>query len=184
MSKAVDGAKWYEQGLKWKRRRKNGVSEWRGTWRNGPPLSFCRFFLVLTTVFFLTAVTTTVLSLLKVMAFLPGSLTFFFVCLVYGVVTWFAYQQHRIFSHLQEPDDLAAQMGMTPEELERLAEEKDIKPKVYFNDVPLYNPEDLIQAKILLRPSAEPVASATLLRAAAPTASPTEQEQLLRATES
>jgi hypothetical protein len=168
-------------GLKW-HGRKNGVSKWRGTWRKGPPLGFCRFFLVLTALLGLAGVTTLTLGLLKSLPALVASPALLLASLVYGVITWLSYRQRGQFLGLHEAEILAAEMGMTAEELERLVEEKDIKPKIYFNDVPLYSPEDLIQAKILLRPSSEPVTSETLLRAAAPAESTTDQAQLLRAT--
>ena len=76
---------------------------------------------------------------------------------------------------------LAEAMGISQEEFERLTEERDIKPDIYFNDVPLYDPDKLIAAKILLRPSSEPIQNETLLRAAMPTQSATETDQLLRA---
>ena len=111
----------------------------------------------------------------------PLSAILLLVGIVHTSIGVLSNRQRQTFSALQESEKLAAKMGITPEELERLIEERDIKPKIYFNDKPLYHPDELVQAKILLRASVQPVSGETLLRAASPASSTTETDQLLRA---
>ena len=168
------------QGLKWVRRRKNGVSEWRGSWRNGPPLWFCRIFGAVGGLMFFAGVIGSLVTLLTSQS-LNGFPVLIFVGLLYTTISAFAYKQRSIFMQLREPEQLAEQLGLSQEEIQHITEERDIKPKVYLNGIPLYNPDELVQAKVLLRASAEPVTENTLLRAASPALSATETEQLLRA---
>ncbi len=181
MASSPQNRRWYEQGLNWRGRRKDGVSDWRGTWRNGTPLWFCRLFTGLSVLFAFIGLGAGMATLFGVKALLFLALMMLFETTLFGVITWFMYQQRKRFLKLRDTAGLAEAMGVSQEELERLADERDIKPDVYFNDVPLYDPDKLIAAKILLRPSAEPVANETLLRAAMPSQSTTETEQLLRA---
>ncbi len=172
---------WYEQGLKWKGRRKDGVSDWRGTWHSGPPLGFCRFFTILSVLFAFIALGAGIAALRGVREMIFLTLLMLFETTLFGVISWFCYKQRDRFLKLRDTVGLAEAMGISQEELQRLTEERDIKPDLYFNDVPLYDPDKLIAAKILLRPSSEPVKNETLLRAAMPSQSATETDQLLRA---
>ena len=178
-----ENKRWYEQGLKWKGR-KNGVSEWRGSWRNGPPLWFCRFFTGLSVLLGFIALGTGIMSLLGATSAWAVAGGLGFEAALFGAVTRMMYRQRDQFLKLRDTAGLAEAMGISQEELKRLAKERDIKPDVYFNDVPLYDPEKLIAAKVLLRPSSQSAANETLLLAAMPTQSSTETEQLLRASTS
>jgi|GEM_PF-5338019 len=169
-------------GLKWVGRRKDGVSEFRGTWRKGPPLLFCRLFGISGGASLAVGAVGLLVSLLVTgLKTAPPSAILLLVGIVNTSIGVLSNRQRQTFSSLQESEELAAGIGITPEELERFIEERDIKPKIYFNDKPLYHPDELVQAKILLRASVQPVSGETLLRAASPAPSTTETDQLLRA---
>ena len=168
-------------GLKWAGRHKDGISKYRGTWRNGAPLWFCRIFTGLGLGLLTAGMITVTYALLTHNAIYAFGGVLLLVGVVFTTIGALCYKQHRFFAQLFETDELTEQMGLTSEEIARLAAESNIKPKVYFNDVPLYHPDELIQARSLLRASDQPVKDEILLRAASPTSSATETEQLLRA---
>lgn len=168
-------------GLKWAGRHKDGASKFRGTWRKGPPLWFSRMFLTMAVVFGCAGLGLGFFALVGNVALLVPAIVLGSVSAIYTLVSLISYRQRDKFLRLQEPSAVAEELGIPQEELGRLVEERDIKPDLYFNDVPLYDPNKLVAAKVLLRASEQPVSNDTLLRAASPAPSMTETEQLLRA---
>lgn len=84
--------------------------------------------------------------------------------------------------HLQTPDQIRTQMGMDDDLFYAWREEQTIKPHININGTDYYRPADFVDAGTLLRASAQPVTSETLLRPAA-SMEQDAGEQLLRASE-
>jgi hypothetical protein len=159
---------------------KDGVPKWEGSWKNGPPLWFCRMFLGLTVGLLTIAVIAGIFGLTGGDAGAKTAATILgLVSAVYAVITKLMYGQNRRIAGLRSQATVAEQLGMDEETLQRLVENNKIKPRYIINDEPMYAPEDFDEKGILLRASASPLSTETLLRPATGQ-SETRRDKLLR----
>ncbi len=89
----------------------------------------------------------------------------------------------RNLARLKTADELAVEFGSTPETVRRMAEAHSIRPHININNDDLYEPDEFLASRSLLRGASMPVSSATLLRPVEPRATRTTSETLLRAVE-
>lgn len=153
---APGGEKYPLAGLKWRGKSKDGVHQWVGKWR-GAPKWFLGMFLGIA-------------ALMAVGAAFDSAarIPLAFSSLFYIIITVVMYQQRVKFMRLTTREELAKQMGMDPDELEQSLRVSGVKPSILMNDIPMYDPQLVNPASILLRP-ADPVSAEHLLRPAGST---------------
>jgi hypothetical protein len=80
-------------------------------------------------------------------------------------IAWYMRRHYAWLKNLATVEQVAADLEVDAEGLDRLAKGREIKPRVILDGVPHYNLNDLGEAALLLR-SSSPPNEETLLRAA------------------
>ena len=105
--------------------------------------------------------------------------------LVFTSVGLAARHMRRHVSRLAPADQVGASLGLDEKALVRLAEQRNIRPRIILNEEPYYDPTDFVDALSLLRgSSAQSTAPDLLLRPAQSVGETTCPTSLLRATDS
>ena len=169
----------------WIGRTKDGVNRWVGA-PKGPSERACRNSLrygiamaVVGTIAALAALTYSgANSPLAFLALIGG---------IHGVVftvlgIWLRKMQGNL-AKLKSVEEIAKEFGSTPETVQRLADARNIRARININDNNLYDPEEFVASRSLLRGASSPLMPETLLRAAQPTAFKAASKALLRPVE-
>lgn len=156
----------------------NGVPKWRGGWKNGPPLWFCRMFLA----FGITLLTAGILTGLFASGNASEATTALYLTgTTHSIVSAIMFRWRRNYEAQMPVEKICERLGVDAETVRQIAVEKDIKPRSIINEQPMYNLHDFGDVGTLLRASEAPVSADTLLRAVDSAPSSTPQEELLRA---
>ena len=175
--------KWFMQyQFNWVGRTKDGVNRWMGAPR-GPSERMCKYM----TYYGVAAGTVSLCAALTVAIrpqMWPGLLVLVLVGGIHGLVfmiigRWLLNMKRRL-ARLKTAEEMAEEFGSTLETVQRLAEAHSIRAQININNVNLYDPEEFIASRSLLRGASAPVAPDTLLRAAEPTGTSSPPETLLR----
>ena len=146
---------------------RQGVSVWTGGW-NSIPRWMTNLFACLS-----IGIGIAVVSLLvfgphthesRVATLVLGGESIFFAVLCH----WLSNFRNKLES-LKGLDELSKEMEMTPETLSEIARANEIKPAMMLNGEARYDPNQLFEMRVLLRPSKRPDTPEELLRAAAET---------------
>ncbi len=97
-----------------------------------------------------------------------------------GEGVWSITMRQRIKA-LKQADEVCAQLGIDEAELQRLAQEKNVKPRYVIDERDYYDPNDFTDAGILLRASTAPADNPHTLLHAAGGHNEMPPDQLLRA---
>ena len=162
---------------------KRGVSKWSGSW-NGVLrwLGIC--FLIyagFAAVALLGLLMYALFTLSWPAAFNPLFYVAFIHTLTFGGTGLWARRMRRHILTLATPDQVSERFGMTQTELEHVALEKGIKPRMNLNGLDYYNPADFdSDAVTLLRGTTRPNEGQEVLLRPARDSGATSPEQLLR----
>lgn len=154
---------------------KQGVPKWTGSWTKGAPRWFIIGFMISALTMLTAGIVVSLFATIKMAA--P---VLFFVGIVHSLVAGLMWRQRNNLQKLIPVEEVRERLGVDAQTMQRIAEEKKIKPRTIINDEPMYDLQDFGDVGTLLRAASAPVEPDTLLRAAS--ASPvTPQEELLRA---
>jgi hypothetical protein len=155
--KPVKSSRWGWTGFHWYGRDDQGVSIWNGDKRT---LQWCSWLMGGLGILLL-------LGPAAAMGIRPvGPVAIFgLVGALFLGIGWYMRRHFHWLGDLTTVDQVAADTGVEPENLDQLAKGRAIKPRVILNGVPVYNPADLGDVALLLR-AAEPPADDLLLRPA------------------
>jgi hypothetical protein len=169
----------------WIGRTKDGVSRWIGA-PKGPTERICKFMTVYGIVMSIAclcaigaiAIAPQIRPNLQWLALISG-----IHGLIFSVLGICLLKVKKNLANLKTTGELAEEFGSTPEAVERLVEAHGIRARININDDNLFDPEEFIASRSLLRAASAPYTSATLLRAAEPTSMHSGSETLLRPVE-
>ncbi|HLK61213.1 MAG TPA: hypothetical protein VKU00_31980 [Chthonomonadaceae bacterium] len=169
----------------WIGRTKDGVSRWMGA-PKGPSERSCKNLFrygIAMSIVALIATGAMVMHLQSPVALLWLALLGGTHGLIFSLVGSWLLKMRRNLDRLKTAEELAEEFGSTPEAVQRLAEVRSIRARININDTNLYDPEEFIASRSLLRATSAPVTPETLLRPAQPTATLAPAETLLRPVE-
>jgi hypothetical protein len=174
---------WFRQyQFNWTGRTKDGVSRWIGA-PKGPSERVCKnltrygIFMGITGLCAtgIMAIYPQIWPALLWLALLGG-----IHGLVFSIMGRWLLKMHKRLAQLKTTEQLAEEFGATPETVQRLAAAHRIRAQININNVDLYDPEEFVASRSLLRAASSPLTPQTLLRAAEPTATQDASETLLR----
>ncbi len=103
--------------------------------------------------------------------------------LVFTIMAVWLRRMRRSLARLKTVEELAEEFGATPETVRTLAETHGIRARININSDNLFDPDEFVASRSLLRGASAPYSSASLLRAAEPAATTTAPDTLLRPAE-
>jgi hypothetical protein len=191
MERRPEKQQWHKTLLEWMRpfqfnwigRTRSGVNRWIGA-PKGPSERVCRYLMgygaimgivgvIATGVFVSHAETTVPLGALALVGGIHG--------IVFIALGLWLRKLRRTLAPLKTARELAEEFGSTPETVERLAEAHRITARININGSNLYDPDQFIASRSLLRGASAPYTSDTLLRAAGSHSNESASDGLLRA---
>ena len=103
--------------------------------------------------------------------------------IVFTIIGLWLRKMRQNLERLKSVQELAEEYGSTPEAVQRLAEAHSIRARININNENLYDPDEFVASRSLLRGASSPYGTEILLRAADSAANKTVPETLLRAAE-
>jgi hypothetical protein len=167
----------------WIGRTKEGVSRWIGAPR-GPSERICKNVIRYGIAMSVIGLVTTVAIMLRVEGSAPLGLLALIGGIhgiVFTVLGFWLRKLSRNLAPLKTLDELANEFGSTPETVQRLVEAHGIRARININNSNLYDPEEFLGSRSLLRGASAPQSPELLLRASHPSLTCTGSETLLRA---
>ena len=193
MDKNAEPKNWYNSLRMWIRpyqfnwigRTKDGVNRWIGA-AKGPSERACKNLMAYGIVMSLVGLIAAGAIMLRLEGSAPLGLLALIGAIhgvVFTMVGFWLRRMQRNLARLKTIEELADAFSSTPEIVRKLAEAHNIRAQININDSNLYDPEEFMASRSLLRGASSPHTSETLLRPAEPIATQSRAETLLRPAE-